>query len=124
SDTNFGPRTTSKLYDSSAPLNPKFAFGLAARMGANFGFGALARRRHRPARQHAHEMGAIFGAAVDVARHPVGRNGHAFERLGAEALAQGLLEGGHAEHAVRARAGHRDPDLRAALGDEHPDQRV
>src|SRR4029077_9487493 len=77
----------------------------------------------RPARQHTDEMGAVFGAAVDVAVHAIGRNAHAFERFRREAFLKRLLERRHAEHAIGAGAGHRDPDVAAALRHEYADQR-
>ena len=36
---------------------------------------------HRPPRQNADEVSAVFGAAVDVRVHAVGRNGQAFQRF-------------------------------------------
>src|SRR5262245_857023 len=81
------------------------------------------RLRHRTARQHADEMRAIFGAAVNVARHPVGGDGHAVERLRAEALLQRLLERGGAEHAIGAGAGHRHADIGASFGYEDTNKR-
>src|SRR5580704_17437038 len=75
----------------------------------------------RPARQHADKMRAIFGAAVDVAVHAIGRNGHAFERFRRETFLKCLLERRHAEHAFGAGAGHRDADVAAALRHEHAD---
>src|SRR6266849_10911178 len=68
-------------------------------------------------------MGAIFGAAVDVARHAVGRHREPFERFWSEALLERLLERLHAEDAARPRAGHRDADVGPALRDEHADER-
>src|SRR5581483_10782560 len=56
---------------------------------------SLRRRGDRPAREHADQVGAILGAAVNVARHAVGRHRHPFERFRAEALLQRLLERGH-----------------------------
>ena len=47
SDANFGIQDHSQLYDSSAPLNPKFAFETRGTVCANFGFGAL---EHVPGR--------------------------------------------------------------------------
>ena len=52
------------------------------------------RLRHRPARQHADQVRAVFGAAVDVGVHAVGRDGQAFEGFRREALLQRLLERG------------------------------
>src|SRR5688572_14260888 len=66
---------------------------------------------HRPARKHADKVRAILRAAMDIARHAVGGDGHAVERLRAEALLEGLLERGHPEHAVGAGAGDRDADI-------------
>src|SRR5438874_6883123 len=77
----------------------------------------------RPARQHADQMGAIFGAAVDVAVHAVGRNAHAFERFRREAFLKRLLERGHAEHAIGPGTGHRDADVATTFRYEHTDQR-
>src|SRR5215510_14482206 len=73
----------------------------------------LDRLRHGPARQDPYEMRAIFGTTVDVTAHAFRPDRHAFERLGPEALLERLLERGHAEHAIAARAGHRHADLGA-----------
>ena len=48
--------------------------------------------RHGAARQHADQVRAVLGATVDIAVHPVGRNGHAFERLRRKAFLQRFLE--------------------------------
>src|SRR3954464_8929046 len=45
-----------------------------------------------PTRQHPDQMGAVFGAAVDVGVHAVGGNRHALNGLRREPLLQRLLE--------------------------------
>jgi hypothetical protein len=46
SDANFGIDDHCQLYDSSAPLNPKFAVEFRGTMCVNLGFGALGNLRH------------------------------------------------------------------------------
>src|SRR5580704_11093440 len=75
-------------------------------------------------RQHADQMRAIFGAAVQIAVQSVGRNRDAVEHLVREALLQGLFERLGAEYAVRAGAGDGDTHVGRPLGDEYADQRI
>src|SRR5712671_4820836 len=85
---------------------------------------SLHRRRNCATRQHAHQMRAIFRAAVDVAAHALLSDGHAVERFGTESLLERLLECRHPEHAIATGARHRDAHFRTALGNEHADQRI
>src|SRR5262249_20734605 len=57
----------------------------------------LHRLGNRAARQHADEVRTIFGAAMDIAAHPISLDRHALERLRPKALLERLLERRHAE---------------------------
>src|SRR6476619_1371126 len=77
----------------------------------------------RPPREDANEMGAIFGACMNVAVHTIRRDGHSLKRLSSEALLERFFERLHAKHAIGASTCDRDADIRAALGYEDADQR-
>src|SRR5262245_14175971 len=82
------------------------------------------RSRNSTAGEHAHEMCTIFSAAVNVAAHAFLADGHAVERLRAEAFLERLFERRHTEDSISARSGDGDAHFRTALGDKHADKRI